>query len=670
MDFFGHQEQALRATRRLVILYALAVVAIITLLYFALWASLRGASTYSERLASADTGWINWELLVAVAAGVLVVVGFGSLFKVSQLRSGGAVVASRLGGRYVQPNTTDDLERRLINVIEEMAIASGTAVPNVFILDREPGINAFAAGWTPDDAAIAVTRGCLELLTRDELQGVIAHEFSHVFHGDMRLNIRMLGILHGITCIAIGGSVLLRVGAASGGSRRKESGAPLLALAIAMLVVGYIGVFFARLIKAGVSRQREFLADAAAAQYTRNPVALARALRRIVDNAEGSHVHHGRAEDASHMFFANALGRSWLAMFATHPPVEERIQRLDRHGRATVAGERPDYTQATAAAQQAAAQERDRAGLEQPGPAAPGGLPGIGLPGVQLPGGLGAAAAAAIAVSPDALVDTVGEPQVEHVARARAILQTIPRPLVAAAHEPYSARALLCALLLDDTDAIRDRQLEIVQEHLGLATRKEAVELQAAVRDLPTAARLPLVELALPGLRNASHGQFEELDKALLELAAADEEISPFEMAMHKIVRKHLSGHFDPRPGARPKFRTTADVEGPLTVLLSVLARAGQAEDEAAAALAAAAPVLRTPLTLATKERGSMAEVDAALAAMALASPSIKRTFLLAAARVVARDGLVSIAEGELVRAFAEVLDCPMPPILAKPDDA
>lgn len=667
MDFFGHQEQARRATRRLVILYALSVLAIVGLLYVVAVIGLRSGRAYAnstDRLASGPIEWWQSDVLLFVSAAVLIVVGFGSLFKVGQLKSGGGVVAQMLGGARIAPNSKDELERRLINVVEEMAIASGMAVPEIYVLRNEQGINAFAAGWSPDDAAVAVTQGCLEQLTRDELQGVIAHEFSHVFHGDMRLNLRMVGILHGITCIAVGGSILLRVGFYSGSNRRRENGLPLVALAIALIVIGYIGVFFARLIKAAVSRQREFLADAAAAQYTRNPIALARALRRIGGHRFQSRVDHGRAEDLSHMFFANGLGRRLFAMFATHPPLEERVRRLDKAG---MSAEPPKpFTEATHAARRAAAVERDRAGLDVgPIPVPTGGQDVVDI----LTNPAGAAAMASLSMTPEAFVDSIGEPQQEHVARARAILSSIPSALVQAAHDPYSARLLLCGMLLDERPDVRGVQLDLVEQHLGSGTRAGTVQWVDAVAKLPEAARLPLVELTLPALRQASAGQFGVLDRTLAGLIEADDEVTPFELALHKLVRKHLGGHFHPRPDRRPKYRQIAEVYDAARTLLSALAHAGQDESQAEAALRAADPVLRTSLQLAPRDQCGLDPVDRALTQLSESSGSIQRTFLLAAARVVAKDGQVLVAEGELVRAFAEALDCPMPPMAASADE-
>ena len=333
-DFFTRQDAARRKTTRLVVLFVLAVLAIMVSIDLLLAATIGYASGGSEGgrrdyWAIATDPW-----LVGLAViGTLVVVGGGSLFKVAQLRGGGKVVAEELGGRLLHPDTSDPTEQQLQNVVQEMAIASGTPTPPVYLLDHEQGINAFAAGFTPSDAVIGITRGTAERLTRDELQGVVAHEFSHILNGDMRLNIRLIGILHGILIIGLLGYFVLRASMFSGYRRRSSrdqgGGAMvLLALGAGLAAVGFFGTFFGNLIKAAVSRQREFLADASAVQFTRHPDGIAGALKKIAGFSAGSRVQSPNAPAASHMFFGRATG-GFSGMFSTHPPLEERIRRID-----------------------------------------------------------------------------------------------------------------------------------------------------------------------------------------------------------------------------------------------------------------------------------------------------------------------------------------------------
>ncbi|MFQ5793071.1 MAG: M48 family metallopeptidase [Acidobacteriota bacterium] len=332
MDFFDHQDRAHRNTRWLVFYFVCAVILIICSVYVAVSAALFG---FRERL-HAGAAFAPWDLdrFLWIATATLTIVAVGSLYKIYALSEGGEAVARWLGGRPIDPNTQVLKERQLLNVVEEMAISSGVPVPSVFLLE-ESGINAFAAGFAPADAVIGVTRGAMELLSRDELQGVMAHEFSHILNGDMRLNLRLMGVLNGILVIAVVGYMILRGGRFS--SRRRDGGTAIVLLGVALLVIGWVGVFFGKLIKAAVSRQREFLADASAVQFTRNPDGIAGALKKIGGLVHGSRIDNARAEEASHFFFSDGAYRSLgqkpppsrLQFMATHPPLTDRIRRID-----------------------------------------------------------------------------------------------------------------------------------------------------------------------------------------------------------------------------------------------------------------------------------------------------------------------------------------------------
>ncbi len=322
MDFFEHQDKARRHTKLLVVYFVIAVACIIASVYLASLVIFYGSQSQTPDTLQQE--FILWKplLLLYSVLGTLGVVGLGSLYKTAALAKGGSVVAESLGGRLVDLNTPDPDEQQLRNVIEEMAIAAGVAVPKIYLLDDENGINAFAAGHAPGDAAIGVTRGCMTLLDRDELQGVIGHEFSHILNGDMRWNLRVMGVLYGIMCLAVIGQILIY--SRGRGSKGRN---PLMLMGLALIVIGAIGVFFGRLIQAAISRQREFLADASSVQFTRNPAGLSAALQKI--GGAGSQVESAHAGEASHMFFGNGLGKPFLGMLATHPPLEDRIRAID-----------------------------------------------------------------------------------------------------------------------------------------------------------------------------------------------------------------------------------------------------------------------------------------------------------------------------------------------------
>ena len=491
-DFFESQDIARRNTTRLVILFALAVLALIVSIDLLL------AATMGYLNRNPETGAIDWSLandlqLVGIAVvGTLVVVGGGTLFKIAQLRGGGKVVAEQLGGRLLNPDSTVPSEQQLLNVVQEMAIASGAPTPPVYLLDQEAGINAFAAGFTPSDAVIGVTRGAAEAFTRDELQGVIAHEFSHILNGDMRLNIRLIGLLHGILIIGILGYFVLRMGMFSGvgrsRSRQQGSPLPLLALGAGLMAVGLFGMLFGNLIKAAVSRQREFLADASAVQFTRQPAGIADALKRIGGATTGSGIQSPNAPEASHMFFGRAI-RGLSGLFSTHPPLAERIRRID-----------PSWDGALPEGPPAASAQPSATGVA----AFAGGTASAGPP----------------------TVDQVGQPAGEaHLQYAARLVKSLPAQLVSAAHEPYGARAVVYALLLDHEATPRQRQLGHLEGAADPGVYEETLRLMPLVDGLDMRARLPLLDMSLPALRGLVPAQYDLFKQNVAELVQADDEI-------------------------------------------------------------------------------------------------------------------------------------------------
>jgi Zn-dependent protease with chaperone function len=348
-DFFERQDAARRSTKWLVGMFLLGVVAIVGATMAVGVVAIEMAQD-SSHYAAGDGGGLGVSeesLAGAGAAGLfaLALITCGSLFKVAQLSGGGNVVAENLGGRRVFPDTTDTVERRLLNVVEEMALASGVPAPPVFLLNEEEGINAFAAGYSPSDAVVAVTRGTAERLSREELQGVVAHEFSHILNGDMRLNIRLIGVLHGILLIGLMGRFMLRMASnwGSGGSNKESKGGAAYfgLIGLALIVLGYLGTLIGNLIKAAVSRQREYLADSSAVQFTRNPGGLAGALKRIGAAIVGSRLNAPNASEASHMFFAQGVWEGFTALTATHPPLDDRIRRLEPQWDGTYPADEP-----------------------------------------------------------------------------------------------------------------------------------------------------------------------------------------------------------------------------------------------------------------------------------------------------------------------------------------
>lgn len=641
-DFFQQQDAARRSTGRLVVLFGLAILAIVA----SIWVLLAAITGYFGR--DPETNAIDWtalgddpRLLIVAFVGALAVIGGGSLYKIAQLRGGGRVVAEQLGGRLVTGDTSDPIERRLLNVVEEMAIASGTSTPPVYMMDAETGINAFAAGFAPQDAVIGVTRGAATTLDRDELQGVIAHEFSHILNGDMRLNIRLMGLLHGIFVIGMIGYFILRMSFYTGGGRSRDSkGAmPILALGAGLAFVGFAGTFFGNLIKAAVSRQREFLADSSAVQFTRHPGGIAGALKKIGGFAAGSEVENPNAPQASHMFFGRATS-GFSAMFSTHPPLAERIKRID-----------PSW---------------DGGFPELPGP-------GEGAPGtVGPPGASGFAGGETEGAAGPALADAVGQvgqPTSAHIAFAGALIDRLPEALVAAAHEPYGARALIYALLLDRDEGPRRLQLAHLEAAADDGVYEETVKLARLVDRLDPTMRLPLVEIALPALCALTPWQYELFRKNLVELVEADEMLDLFEWSLQRILLRDMQGRFGRSGPERVRHRSLRAVGSPLAVMLSVLAYVGNRDAGAAAhAFGEAWQGLALPETgLLGHEECGFAALDEALAELDHAAPMVKKRVLEAAVVCVTADRQVTVEEAELLRAVSASISCPMPPILTPP---
>lgn len=650
-DFFTRQDEARRTTRRLVVLFALAVAAIVVAVYLAVVILLFGAGL--KGIDVGQPGLWRPELFAWVAAATLLVILGGSSFKSWQLRAGGPAVAELLGGRPVDPNTDDPDERRLLNVVEEMAIASGTKVPDVYLLDDERGINAFAAGHDPDDMVIGVTRGTAHLLTRDELQGVIAHEFSHILHGDVRLDLRLMGLVFGILAISTIGYYVMRGGS---WSSRRRKGAGLALVGLALFVIGWIGVFFGRLIKAAVSRQREFLADASAVQYTRNPSGIAGALRKIGGSTGGSRIRSGRAEEASHLFFADGLKERWFGMTATHPPLDERIRRIDP----SFDGTYPEVRWPEEAEEVPPAERRAAA------PSSP--IPG--LPPV-LTGALGGAEAAGGA-GPGDLVGSVGTFDPTHLAWAAALLESLPDPLLAAAHEPASAPALVYGLLLDPKPEVRTKQVAALKRLADPDRLAELERLLPALERVPRDSRLPLVDLTLPALRRLSADQYRSFRETVGALAEADERIDLFEYALRRMILRHLEPRFAPETdrteGKAVQFYALRGLREEISCLLSMLAHAGhESPQEAREAVAEGASELAGLVQVDALERDAcrLSAFDAALEQLARVAPRLKERILRAAVAAAGHDRRVTGAEAELLRAIADGLGCPVPPFLA-----
>jgi Zn-dependent protease with chaperone function/uncharacterized tellurite resistance protein B-like protein len=641
MDFFTAQDQARRNTGRLVFFFILAVLSLIAmanLLVMAVFGFLDPVQPQSGIPAP-----IDWQLFWLISLGVILVVAAGSFYKTAALSEGGAKVAEMLGGELLVPGSGDYNRRKILNVVEEMAIASGIPVPPVYLLDEE-GINAFAAGFSPSDAVIGVTRGAIEKLSRDQLQGVIAHEFSHILNGDMRLNLRLVGILYGILLLGLIGYQILRGSAYSRGSRKGGGGA--LALGLGLIVIGYAGTFFGKLIKSAVSRQREYLADAAAVQFTRNPGGIGGALIGIGASETGSALKNPHGAEISHALFSQGVTVYLAGLFATHPPLEQRIRRI-----------LPDWDGKYVLAPRARMVEEQ--GETPPSDSA------VRMRTTAIPAGLATGEAVA-GLTGGGLLAHVGNPTSAHLEQARRLLRNIADSLQKRARDPFAARALIFYLVLDRKVEIRNHQLQHLKAAADRGVYAETLKLLKEEAAIATEQRLPLVELALPTLRRMSAEQGRRFLENLEVLIKTDGRISLFEWCLQQIVSHHLASAFGKPAGPGHPISDLGQVAGDCVVLLSTLVHAarnqGVGKEEVFALARLELGV--EEIELAPPERLNLFELDRSLKVLSRLKPQVKARVIRAGAACVSADGRIEPVEAELLRAIAAALDVPMPPLV------
>jgi Zn-dependent protease with chaperone function len=604
LDFFAQQELARRTSRWLVVWFVAA--AAFTVASYGLAA----AGFYA--LAAGYAGWPSpwmpakgWAVVGGVVGGIILAVSAHRMWRLSE---GGHAVAWLLGARYVDPDKCTPAERRLLNVVEEMAIASGISVPPVYLMQHEQALNAMVAGHSPNEAVIIATHGAVTKLSRDELQGIMGHEFSHILNGDMALNLRLVGLLAGLCWLAERGEALVWAAAwSTRGVPREEQGAGgFSALFGALLAfVGFPGTLAANAIRAAVSRQREFLADAASVQFTRNPDGIAGALDSILELRAHTVVLAAYVEGFAHMFFAPAVVHWWT--FATHPPIAERIRRahprferegyrLTRHGR-----------------------RREVAVLDGGGNVLK-------------------------SVRSGELLASVGRPTARHVDFGARLLANLPQRLREALHRPDEAQQVMLALASEPS---------------------QGSELDSYVHGLARQHMLSLAELAVPAIKAQPQ---KARDAFLAELTArveADRRVTLKEFVLLTFLRQRL------REGAgqpiATRFRKVEEVAEDLRVVLSLAARAageraGEAFAKGAAVLAVGAREPLEPQAL-TAER-----IAASLERLRHLAPFAKPGVLKSCVEAAGADGVFRLAEAELVRMVAATLDCPMPPVLAAQD--
>lgn len=636
MDFFTAQDSARKRSHWMVALFAIAVVCIAVAIYFVVVYAQYALLNYTDDQNHALKLWqptlLFWSFL-----GVSAIVSGSSLYKIAQLRAGGGYVARSVGGKPVNSDTNDPDERKLLNIVEEMSIASGVSMPEVYIME-EASINGFAAGFQTADAAIAVTRGCIETLSRDELQGVIAHEFSHILNGDMRLNIRLTGALFGLLVIAVIGQTVLRgtaeasfyAGASRRRSSRENNGGGLmvaiLAISLAIMIIGYIGVFFGRLIQSAISRQREFLADAAAVQFTRNPESIGGALKKIGGSQILGKIQNPHAQELAHCFFASAFTSGLQAPFATHPPLEKRIQAIEPNWDGNFVT--PKFkTQ------------------ETPPP-----IPAHKRPERQ-----------------DDFIQSIGQIGAAAVIHAQTLRQEIGPQVDTVNQSRDQAGSALLALQIAASPANEDTaQLLIVRNATLPEVQTSVQNWLPQIRGLSLNQRFALLEIALPKAASQDSETLQVLEHCLTELAHQDGEINLEEMAILRIVQNFIearqkpSRHFKPLP--------PQELQEPVETLLSALVHSSKLTDEAAqAAFTAGARkctryLLRQPQLLPV-DAIDFPQLETALDKLAHLPTQQKKAVFEGAIATVLADEEVEDTELSLIRIIAASLDLPMPPL-------
>ncbi|MBE4157221.1 M48 family metallopeptidase [Vibrio parahaemolyticus] len=613
MDFFHHQDTARQRTGLLVMLFTLAVLAItglVSVISIGIYFYFTGEPFTTQSI-------ISYCLLSFV--GVLLVVSISSFIRLSELNAnGGRGVAESIGGKLISTDTSNAKHRQLLNVVEEMSIASGIPVPPVYVMAEEHGINAFAAGMSIDDAVIGVTQGALDAFSRDELQGVIAHEFSHILNGDMRLNTRLIGALFGITCIAHFGHLILDNSNSTRHVSRSSSDsnkgfAVIILIAIVCLVLGWLGTLFGNMIKAAISRQREFLADASAVQFTRNDQGIAGALKKIGSNVQGSTLNTKASDEMSHMMFGQSKLSGFSSLFATHPPLDERIRRIEPNWDGIYA--QHSHAQSTAFDNE-----------QVSGFAVGGGSP------------------ASQSASPSEQLSETG----------KQLISQLPPELVDIAREPYSARFIAFALIFDGSDI----QREMIKSYVPLAS--QSTLLPWLDYDLPLHLRFPLLELALPALKSLSEAQKISLCKVLRELSETDNQYSLAEWCVINLLEKQLLASF----GFIKQHKTLKQLEESVFWLLRELAWVSHSQaDKAQRAYHCALAHLGFPEVKLEPANSNWHLSRAALELLLQLKPKDRRMFVKACRLAIESDGEITVAEGELYRVIACFLEVPEPPL-------
>lgn len=643
MNFYKSQDQARKKTKILVFYYCLAILGVISVTYVAL-ALLKMQFMPAYEIEGGrfvkTSAFFDLHFFLWVAGGTILVIGSGSIYKSMQLSQGGGVVAQSLGGRPVDPNTRDSGERQLLNVVEEMAIASGVPVPQVWIMDDDDGINAFAAGTTLGNAVIGVTRGTMQRLNRSELQGVIGHEFSHILNGDMLLNIRLLCMLHGLLLLSIVGQGMIRVVFYSGGSRDREGQALQLALAAVGLVItitGAVGAFFANMIQAAISRQREYLADASAVEFTMDPNGLTGALRKIGGASMRSKVSSPSASEVQHMFFSEA--GLFTYGFSSHPPLEERITLIDPSWDGS-------FLESTTHSY------REQGSVKHEAKSAPNSANMV-MAGAMM----------------DVLGDDMGNSSHTNLRKGQQVMEGIEAEWHDATHDKYQAQLLIFGMLIAGDKQLRKKQLRHLEEAVGKEMAELAKQWHKELAECHSHQCITLIDLCIPTLRRISNREYEDFINLTQWLIHSDDSVDLFEFMLQKMLQRHLDSHFYGEQKVKIKFQHMNGVASQVNTIASTMCGIGaNSEEDVHLAYASISPLFEEygcpKMELLPPDACGLDAIDAALQQLKCTTPMVKKQILHLCGKAVLFDDQITSEEAELLRAVADAMGCAVPPFV------
>lgn len=654
MNFYKAQDDAHKKTKILVFYYFLAVLATIISMHLAvslirllaLSSTLRSAH-YNESTSFVEVSYLDALLdpigALLVMGGTAVLIFGGWLFKSIEISGGGETIARSLGARLVDPNTRDSEEKQLINVVEEMAISSGLPVPQVWLMDNDQGINAFAAGSQPGNAVIGVTRGTMQRLNRAELQGVIAHEFSHILNGDMRMNGRLLSMLHGLLLISILGYSLMRLAYFSSSSRSRDRegnnlGVALILIAISMIIIGSVGAFFASMIQAAISRQREYLADASAVEFTMDPSGISGALKKIGGSSYGANVSSAKAVECEHMFLAPS-GMFRFGM-ASHPPLAERIQLIEPNW----AGEFSDSSIRTIEQQ-----HELRNTQQQAAPPMNEQFSQV-LTGVMLEG-------------------AIGESGNAKLSKGQSISDRISQKWLDAAHDKHQAQLMIFGMLIAVDGGLQQTERAKLNEEIGTEMAQISVHWHTELKDLHSTVKIALLDICVPSLRQLGRLEYERFIELTHYLIESDSRVDLFEFMLQKVLQRHLDAHFIRQASPSVKYYKINDVLHEVNVILSTIAGVGGHSLEGVQSAYKAATVelskkFTVALSLLPPEECGVDKIELAIERLEKASSIVKKELLDSCIIAINHDEEVTSEEAELLRATADALGCTIAPFI------